>query len=234
MLRSASRSLVAGVLVIAGTWTGCVGEDPAITATGERGVGERLGPCFPDGKCKEGLVCRDGEICLTPDEPKPSGSDGGGQSPDDASNDGGSGDDAGGGDGGACGLVASGAGPMCTNEAPCTAGMACCKTDPGAPPVCTQRPACPQAVPSWHCETNAQCGSGICCFVGKFGAGSVCDFQLANATSTCASSVSECVTVLAGRPACTTTSDCPNAGLCSSVRAETSVGFTLNVKACPQ
>ena len=70
----AGRPLAVMSVAFAVAWLACVGDEPAATSTpadGGAAVGDRLGPCFPDGKCKEGLVCRDGEICLTPDEPRP-------------------------------------------------------------------------------------------------------------------------------------------------------------------
>ena len=72
----AGRPLAVISVALAMAWVACVGDDPGPvsstpSADGGAAVGDRLGPCFPDGKCKEGLVCRDGAVCLTPDEPRP-------------------------------------------------------------------------------------------------------------------------------------------------------------------
>jgi hypothetical protein len=63
--------MLAGVIAAA-SWTACVGDDPVTGGSNGPATGDRLGPCFDDGKCKEGLECRLPErICLTPGEPVP-------------------------------------------------------------------------------------------------------------------------------------------------------------------
>jgi hypothetical protein len=63
--------MLAGVIAAA-SWTACVGDDPVTGGSSGPATGDRLGACFPDGKCKEGLECRLPErICLTPGEPVP-------------------------------------------------------------------------------------------------------------------------------------------------------------------
>jgi hypothetical protein len=161
---------IAFVTLSAG-WIACVGDDP--TSSSGPAVGDRLGACFPDGKCKEGLECRDGEICLRKDEPKPL-PDGGSVPADSGSGtidsggvvDGGGGGDAAGDgavDGGACKLPSETTHMVCPNQN-CSAGVSegCCAS--AASFICAQDTECEQAGESFFsCNGPAVCGANYDC-----------------------------------------------------------------------
>ncbi|HVH43456.1 MAG TPA: hypothetical protein VM925_13975 [Labilithrix sp.] len=217
-------------LALGGGWTACVGDDPGATKSAPA-MGDRLGPCFPDGKCKEGLVCRDGEICLTPDEPKPNVDAGGGEGdanttdvvvPDAAS------------EASTCTPHPSTAGPFCLPSS-CASGEACCQS--GTAPVCGAPggSTCPAAANIWACETRAQCGNLRCCLLAEPSTGTPTD----NTTS-CANKVqngrtrclpeADCAPT-GGRQTCATDFECSSSE-CRNEEVATALGFSIVIKVC--
>ncbi len=207
-----------------------MGDDPGEQPVGDgnRTVGDRLGPCFPDGKCKEGLVCRDGEICLAPDEPKPTTDAGGSQT--DGGGDGSAAPDSGNDSDGACTVspLTAKPGPGC-GDTSCNLGEACCGA--GAALRCGPDDAanCPDTTPKWACDTNSDCGNLACCFVGKEGTGSTCTSALSEATSSCVPP-NTCQTT-GGTPGCTDDTQC-SGKKCRPTEMKTKLGFSTIVMAC--
>jgi hypothetical protein len=166
------------VVVVAVAWVACVGDDPGASGTSGPATGDRLGPCFSDKKCKEGLECREPElICLTPGEPVPpdagssssggsssggsssgassSGSNGDGSTVDGSSTDG----------GGGCAIDnAVGNGPACGAVGRCLPSVkVCCATPTG--PTC--KPTAPECTASngkpFACDGKLACNGLYCC-----------------------------------------------------------------------
>lgn len=140
-------------------WLACVGDDPApgpgaTNADGGVPMGDRLGPCFPDGKCKEGLVCRDGAVCLRPEEPPPTPdggapADSGGDAASDAGN-----------------LACPVRAPDLTKRPPCIgapsgcgADQVCCPDGCGAPESCTGARLCDTRQ---HCPQDGTVANACC------------------------------------------------------------------------
>lgn len=227
------RFSVVGIVALAlgGGWTACVGDDTASGSSGPQ-RGDRLGPCFADGKCKEGLVCRDGEICLTPDEPKPS-NDGGGDVADSATP-----SDAAPGDAGADGATCTPyVPPAPSSGAYCPPGTCgsnpegCCLLSGNSWMCGTKGAACPQAAPFWGCETQAQCGNARCCLLsdGPPTAGTTCTAHSTNGRTSCVDP-NQCVP-LGGRETCNTNADCPTQN-CRAEEVSTALGFSIVIKVC--
>ena len=161
------------VVVVAGlaaTWVACVGDDPTSGGGGGPAVGDRLGACFDDGKCKQGLECRLPErICLTPGEPVPpdAGIDGsvGPQPGKDASSatdaQGDARRDAGSEAGAACVIEASpNAGPYCAGaDVRCSGGMGCCTLQ--GTRSCTSAASCSGNF--FACDGSKSCNGDRCC-----------------------------------------------------------------------
>lgn len=65
---------ILATLFVSGAWLACVGDDPIAVAPDAK-TGDRLGPCFDDGKCKEGLVCHPTEkVCVAANDTAPDAS----------------------------------------------------------------------------------------------------------------------------------------------------------------
>ncbi len=207
----------------AASWVACVGSDPATGGSGGPATGDRLGACFPDGKCKEGLECRLPErICLTPGEPLPAdagidasggGSDGG--APDgaaEASTDGG---------GGSCILSkqAPGPGPYCDGKQ-CLNGKGCCAS--AANVDCNDQASCNAigGAKFFGCDGPLSCNGAFCCLdataSGGLGGKLCAERVFANATY-CTGNPCEAV---GKSTVCTTTADCNGQGSCVLTEVE--------------
>lgn len=196
----------------AASWMACVGDDPAASSSGGAAVGDRLGACFPDGKCKEGLECRLPErICLTPGEPVPpdagrDASGGGGDGGLDGSATDGNADSSG--DGGACTLSqqASSPGPYC-DATKCQNGLGCCATA-ASTVSCTDATACSNNGGQFFaCDGKGSCGAANCCLLitGGGSTGAACGQKLVGTATSCTGNpcaAQQMITV------CTTASDC--------------------------
>lgn len=186
---------VVALVMIVGLWTACVGDDPA--ASRGPAVGDRLGPCFPDGKCKEGLQCRDGEICLKPDEPKPLPD--GGTAPVDSggAQDGGGGSDSGPESGADAGPLECKL-PSPTDRIPCGStncrpdeGEGCCTT--ATTRQCTTSSMCPSAMIGQqgyfpYSGSDTCQGTNLCCLAvadGSSPAPTVCAQAVRGSSSSC-------------------------------------------------
>jgi hypothetical protein len=163
-----SAFLVGVLMLVAANWVACVGDDPGSSSSsssssgsasgdGGRVAGERFGPCFPNKTCNPGLECRDGEICLEPNEPKPDGGTGGdGAVTTDAdTND--AGIDTWAPDANCPTAVPNpGAGPACPEVGQtCAAFEGCCF---GTTPSCSGNVgnSCASGT-AWQCDTSFQC-----------------------------------------------------------------------------
>jgi hypothetical protein len=207
--------LLGGVLAGA-VWMACVGEDP-VTGGGPA-VGDRLGACFPDGKCKEGLECRLPErICLTPGEPLPDagGADGGDDGP--VSTDAGSDTTI---DAAVCARTpqATGPGPNCAGSQ-CAKGEACCSA--GGTVSCADKSVCETNLQPkvFACDGPGACGGTLRCCVGARPASpavkGVCGERFIGDGSYCSD-----VACAAGEStACTRNEDCAG-GTCAPLEIE--------------
>ena len=175
-------------------------------------TGDRLGACFPDGKCKEGLECRLPErICLTPGEPVPpdAGADASSGGTDrDASVEDAQVDATA--DGGACTpspQASSGQGPYCYNYANCATGRGCC-ADANKPLGCAASTECTSigGTSFFACDGPGACGNLHCCVEVDSSAASVgCNVTLIAKGSTCSANV--CVPPTS-RTLCQSAQDC--------------------------
>jgi hypothetical protein len=231
------RVLVLGAIsfAVAANMAACVGDDPALVSSGKT-PGERLGPCFADGKCKEGLVCRDGEICLNPDEPKPV-SDAGGDANGTTNDDGGIVGNDSGTDAPAVGCTPTAItkeGPQCGGVPPCSNGMVCC---PSTPSRCdfSSPTTCPDQS-YWGCESNEQCvaANGVngltCCIFSNLNQTdgvTSCSAKSGSGTSQCMQDTN----CNGGRRACTSDNDCLSQS-CRFEEITTRQGFSVVIKVC--
>jgi len=150
---------VIGTALVFG-WLACVGEDPGSGNGGDPTTGDFNGPCFTDGRCKEGLVCDEQLRRCKQKNGGPDGSPG---------NDGGPGSE--GGPGGCSALtvvVDDGSGVHCprsaTTESLCSSGQLCCPGDTSK--LCqpnTGNPVCTNSMRTIQCMSNSQCASGHLC-----------------------------------------------------------------------
>lgn len=204
----------------------CLGDDPvppvpAPAGSGDHGVaaGDRLGRCFPDGSCKVGLVCKNGEICLPPDEQVADAAidvhaDAASLVPDtgapDAAVE-------------ACVLSAPGEGPSC-GPTSCAQQKVCCGRD-------CEDGTCSGTTPIWSCEREAHCFGGMgCCIYGTSVPPGACSAKLTSAQSRCKGSALDCAPS-GGRPLCNTNTDCPSR-LCVPHELQAANGFTVVLKVC--
>jgi hypothetical protein len=155
-------------LVVFGVVFACISDDPGHGPV-QAAPGDHLGPCFANGTCNAGLVCKQG-VCLAPDEPVADGGLDAGGSPD-------------GGDDGAA-LDAGDAGGSHDAGAPCKVAIApavttipcntadgalcsppsahCCSTT-GAQSTCAQS-GCGASFPyDVACVGTSQCLTVSCC-----------------------------------------------------------------------
>jgi len=201
MLAGMVRRISSAVFVCVG-WLACVGDDAAApegAATGELG-----GPCFSDGKCKEGLACNPAEnVCAEAAGAVDGGTDG--ASVEDSGNvadtsvaDG----DAADAPTLACELSLQ-PGVRCPTTA-CT-GVASCCIDPDGTHTCTPS-SCAGAAKKFECDSKSVCGAGTkcCAKVATEGPGTACTRRAALTLSYC-----EAATCQGGSlPTCRTAADC--------------------------
>jgi hypothetical protein len=221
MMRFFVTSSLAVVLGV--SWVACVGDDPV--SNGGAATGDRLGPCFPDKKCKEGLECREPElICLTPGEPTPlpdggtapvdGGGNDSGSANDSSANDGStSGDSSTTGDGGVCSLP-TGAGIWCgTTKGSCPFPNGCCGRATGVD--CAQSPTTctPNGGKLFLCDSPIQCNGGNCCLTTGNGTPPfpACSAKIVGGSSVC-NTTSPCNT--GEKYLCRSDADCGLAGAC--------------------
>lgn len=203
---------LAGVIAAA-SWTACVGEDPVTGGSSGPATGDRLGPCFEDGKCKEGLECRLPErVCLTPGEPVPpdagidaSRGEGG------ASVDSGSGADAGGEGGAACVPQSEPTPGVRCGTTKCGSAEGCCVRPDSASACNTASPCTTQGGNFFMCDGPMACPTPVfrCCLVEApllSGAVTTCAARLRSTSTTCMQSACG-----AGQKmVCNVNTDCPS------------------------
>lgn len=208
-------------------WFACTGDAPGLVAsTGDSGAvtGDRLGPCFGDGTCKQGLVCRNGEICLTPDEPAPQDA---GNARQDA------------GDAGpetlSCAqLGEAGEGRVCARAdgtvERCMSAQKCCMGT-----GCFDRAQCPSGSPQWVCANKMGCVEGASCVVldtvlvpTDAGCASLdATESMRREGTTCSLTVDD-----RARELCTTDTDCSDRRRCRPVTVFATGGHGVTVGIC--
>lgn len=219
-------AIVVAAALGAASWVACVGSDPATGGSGGPATGDRLGACFPDGKCKEGLECRLPErICLTPGEPVPAdaGIDASGGGSDGGTPDGAADASAADGGGGDCtqSPQADGPGPFC-DGVKCGTGEGCCHTTTGKL-QCQPQNMCfaNGGTQFFACDGPGACGGGgtNCCLTatGAPTTGTQCGQKLVASTTACGTATCEPQSKFT---LCKTTADCNGFGTCIPVEVE--------------
>jgi hypothetical protein len=202
MLVRMVRRLASTIFVCLG-WLACVGDDPVSPL--DAGTGDRLGPCFSDGKCKEGLECHPTEkVCVARDEPVVDGGGGGDTTPADSSSD------------AAEAGVTDAATPPCELSVDpgvrcpavtCTGVTSCC-IDLDGNHTCAN--SCASGTKRYECDSKSVCGGGTrcCANVASERPGVACNKQVTLTFSYCETGSCPGTT----RPTCRTAAECTAPG----------------------
>lgn len=212
------RRIPIGIVAALGAaaWLACVGDDPV---TSGPVVGDRLGACFPDGTCKQGLECRQPEkICLSPGEPIPAdaGVDASKGAADASGGDGATSGDASSGDassadGGGCVAHAETTAGIRCGTTKCTPTQGCCAS--ATTLACNTTTTCTQQSGNFYtCDGTASCGGGglRCCLAqtrnAPLGEATACTSTIAASSTTCMQQA--CTTDQ--RTLCNSPTECPS------------------------
>ena len=208
MVRSIATPLLFLLAAMAGFLAapGCVGNAPDSVApsdttdAGTPKAGERLGPCYPNKTCNDGLVCDVvNVICLLPGEPAPT-------------------NDAGASDGSAdaaptipscnAGSYPIGSSGVQCRGAACSTTEFCCQSN--GITGCDDTAAACDPTTIWSCETSLHCASGWrCCGTLTF---DQTQCSASGLESKCAATCANGQTQL-----CRDASECPQGMLCKAV-----------------